>query len=379
MLSCSVRCLTLDDHWLLCSLLSLLLLVDGDHLQGAQDLGFELRPLDDGIVELNLGQVDEHSSDLWSLHLADKLLDVLVDGVADDVLFGLAIWSLLVLLGGEHVSDLDLIRSRIFSIDELWTLSTVLAASKRRELAQRLWLLLLTMHLLRVHRHLMLDHVRRGLWWRRSELVWLLLLLRIWIHRMVPRHHVLMMAAHLVLVVVAMALVVMVVMMTSIRTLVIASIVLVSRLHLEVASGTCHLILVHHLAVALRWVVRRVERVRPPLLVGHASIIDLEGRLEEKREEVDEVLRTVETLDLLLVLLVLFAFLSLAVEELFVADGSHLFGVAVFNIERVLTLEKYVPCKVFCHATLILLLEVDKGLLCAWDHVDAAHFTLACS
>ena len=128
--SSTIWSLTLHDHIrLLSGLLSLLLLVHRDHLQGAEDFLFELSPLDNRIVQLNLRQVDEHASDLRCLHVADELLDVLVDGVTDDVLLGLAIWCLLVLGGGEHVSDLNLIRPGILTIKEHLILTIVLAAS----------------------------------------------------------------------------------------------------------------------------------------------------------------------------------------------------------------------------------------------------------
>ena len=94
---------------------------------------------------------------------------------------------------------------------------------------------------------------------------------------MVPWHDMTMMAtAHLVLlmVVAAMSLVVVV----TIRTLEVASVVLISLvLHLEVASTAWNVVLVHHLAIALGLMVRRVERVGTTLLVGHASLVDLEG------------------------------------------------------------------------------------------------------
>ena len=90
-------------------------------------------------------------------------------------------------------------------------------------------------------------------------------------------------------------------------------------------------------------------------------------------------MRAVETLNLLLVLLILLSFLSLAVKELLVSDGSHLLGIAILNIESILTLEEHIPCKIFSHAALILFFEVDEGLLSAWDHVHSADLALACS
>ena len=127
--SSTIWSLAWDNHvWLLSGGLSLLLLVHGDHLQGAEDFLFELSPLNNRIVQLNLRQVDEHASDLGCLHIADELLDMLVDGVTDDVLLGLAIRCLLVLGGGEHVSDLNLIRPGILTIKEHLILSILLAS-----------------------------------------------------------------------------------------------------------------------------------------------------------------------------------------------------------------------------------------------------------
>ena len=102
------------------------------------------------------------------------------------------------------------------------------------------------------------------MWWcSSSKLVLLLLLLLMMllrIHRMVPWHDILVMAAaHLVLMVVAaMSLVVVVV---TIRTLEIASVVLIPLLHLEVATSALNVVLVHHLAIALGMVLRGVKRV----------------------------------------------------------------------------------------------------------------------
>ena len=78
-----------------------------------------------------------------------------------------------------------------------------------------------------------------------------------------------------------------------------------------------------------------------------------------------------------MILLILLSFLSPAVKELLVSDGSHLLGVAVLHIESILTLEEYIPRKIFSHAALILFFEVDEGLLSAWYHVNSADFALA--
>lgn len=60
-------------------------------------------------------------------------------------------------------------------------------------------------------------------------------------------------SAHLMMV--AMSLIVMVMVVLSVRTLEIATIVLVPRLHLEVSLGTWNMVLVNHLAITLRWMV----------------------------------------------------------------------------------------------------------------------------
>ena len=119
--------------------------------------------------------------------------------------------------------------------------------------------------------------------------------------------------------------------------------------------------------------------MRASLLVGGASIVELEGGLEEKGEEVDQVLRAVETCDLCLILLVLLSLLSLPVVELFISDRPHLLWVAVFDVESVLALEEYISGKFLGQSTLVLLLEIDKGLLRALDHVDSADLALASS
>lgn len=271
-LTCHCRCLTTATT----NDLSLLLFVHCDHLEGAQHLLFELRPLDDGIVQFDLGEIDEHAGDFWGFHFTHKLFDVLVDSINNDILFGLAVRCLLVFLGSEHVSDLNLVCSRILAIDKLWTLTVVLTSSERRHLANGLWcrllLLLWTMHLLRLYRHLVLQHIWSWVGRWRTHLV---ILLSRWVHRVVPRHHLLV-VVHTVMVV-AMSLVVVAAVMVTVWTLVVASIVLVSLHTVVVAAGAAwHLVLgAAHLAIGLGWV-GGVEGVGPSLLVRHATIVDLE-------------------------------------------------------------------------------------------------------
>ena len=128
------------------------------------------------------------------------------------------------------------------------------------------------MHLLRLYGHLVLQHIwsRMGRW--RTHLV---VLLSRWVHRVVPRHHLLV-VVHAVMVV-AMSLVVVAAVMVTVWTLVVATIVLVSLHTVAVAAGAAwHLVLgAAHLAIGLGWV-GGVEGVGPSLLVRHATIIDLE-------------------------------------------------------------------------------------------------------
>jgi hypothetical protein len=64
--------------------------------------------------------------------------------------------------------------------------------------------------------------------------------------------------------------------------------------------------------------------------------------------------------------------------DLLVADGAHLLGVTILYIESILTLEEYISCKLFGKFALILLLEIDEGLLSTRDHFDARNLALAC-
>lgn len=184
---------------------------------------------------------------------------------------------------------------------------------------------------------------------------------------------------HHLLVVIVLSMVVVAV--VRIGSLEVAPVVLVPwlLLHLEVLILTSSkLVHLQALAMVLRGV-HRVEGVRASLLVGSASIVELEGRLEEERQQVDQVLRAIETGNLCLILLVLLSFLGLPVVELLISDRPHLLWVTVLNVESVLALEEYVSGEVFGQSALVLLLEVDEGLLCALDHVDTTDLALASS
>ena len=99
-------------------------------------------------------------------------------------------------------------------------------------------------------------------------------------------------------------------------------------------------------------------------------LVELEGRLQEKSQEVNEVLGAIETSNLSLSLLVLFSVLSPLVEDLLISDLPHLLWVAIFNIESIIALEENILCKLFGQLALVLLLEVDEGLGGSWDNLD---------
>ena len=117
------------------------------------------------------------------------------------------------------------------------------------------------------------------------------------------------------------------------------------------------------------------------MLLSHASssIVEIESRLEKESQKIDKILRTVQALNLGLSLLVLFALLSLLVEDLLVPDLSHFLWVAILDVEWILLLEKDISSEFFGSLALILLLEVDEGLLGAWHDLDLGDFTTAAS
>ena len=90
-------------------------------------------------------------------------------------------------------------------------------------------------------------------------------------------------------------------------------------------------------------------------------------------------MRTVQALNLCLGLLVLFTLLCLLVEDLLVSDLSHFLWIAILDVEWILLLEKDISSKLFGSLALILLLEVDEGLLFAWHDLDLGDFTTAAS
>ena len=129
-----------------------------------------------------------------------------------------------------------------------------------------------------MHGHLMLDHEVVWMSWWCTHLV-LLLLLLLMVQRMIPWHDILMMTtAHMMLLVMtsAISLILMTTMVT-VWTLEIAPVVLIPLMHLEVATCSLDVVLMHHLAITLSLVMSRVEGMRSSLWIGHATLIDLEG------------------------------------------------------------------------------------------------------
>ena len=76
-------------------------------------------------------------------------------------------------------------------------------------------------------------------------------------------------------------------------------------------------------------------------------------------------------------MLVLFSLLSLLVKDFFVPDLPHFFWVAVLDIECILLFEKDISGELFGDLALVLLLEVDEGLLSIRNDLDLRNFTLA--
>lgn len=87
-------------------------------------------------------------------------------------------------------------------------------------------------------------------------------------------------------------------------------------------------------------------------------------------------MRTIKRGECCLLGLVFLPLLCLLVKNLFISDISHLFRIAIFYIERVLTLKEYVARKLFCQFALILLFKVHEGLLRTFNHCYSIYFTL---
>lgn len=119
-----------------------------------------------------------------------------------------------------------------------------------------------------------------------------------------------------------------------------------------------------------------VTRISSTLRIVSLSITELKCRLQEHCKKINQVLRTIKRGECCLLSLIFLSLLRLLVINLFISDSSHLFGIAVFNIERVLTLKEYVARKLFCQLALILLFKVHEGLLCTFNHCYPIYFTL---
>lgn len=143
-----------------------------------------------------------------------------------------------------------------------------------------------------------------------------------------------------------------------------------------------HVLIIHHSILATltrRSLSIHVARLRASILEIVEVAVHLEGRLQQHRQQVDDVLRATETCDLSLVLAILLLLLSSLVVDLLIANGPHLLGVAILSVQRILSFEQHVSRVFFGNFALVLLLEVDEGLLGSRDHFDTVYFTLASS
>lgn len=110
-----------------------------------------------------------------------------------------------------------------------------------------------------------------------------------------------------------------------------------------------------------------------------SSILELESWLQEKCQQVDEVLGAIKTSNLGLSLLVLLSLLSPLVEDLLISDLPHLLGVAVLDVECIVALKENIFGKLFGKLALVLLLEVDECLGRSWNNLDFGQtITLGC-
>ena len=302
----------------------------GDELESTHDLLLEVDPLRDGEVELRLWKVDQHACDLWSLDIAHKLLDVLVDEVADHLLLVLLLGSF-ELRGHEHVLDFIKVRLRVDVVHEL-------RSSGR-------------------HRGGARDHALvHQLVWRRSNLL---------LRNVVGGTHGVVSHAttHVATI-------------TVVGTLEVGPVILVAipLLLTKLVWHGGHLSATTHGSVPSKAVVHGAR----PILIP-SILVELEGRLQEKSQEVNEVLGTIKTSNLSLSLLVLLSILSPLVEDLLISDLPHLLGVAVFNIESIIALEEDILRKLFGQLALVLLLKVDEGLSGSRDNLEFVWaITLSC-
>ena len=154
---------------------------------------------------------------------------------------------------------------------------------------------------------------------------------------------------------------------TVVRTLEIGPVILVAipLLHAQLVWHRGHI-----LSTTAHWSIdSKVVHGSRSILIS-SILVELECRLQEKSQEINEVLGAIETSNLSLSLLVLFSVLSPLVEDLLISDLPHLLWVAIFNIESIIALEEDILRKLFCQLALVLLLEVDEGLSGSRDDLN---------
>ena len=125
-----------------------------------------------------------------------------------------------------------------------------------------------------------------------------------------------------------------------------------------------------HLSTTTHWSVHSKVVHGTGSVLSSTVLVELECWLQEKSQEIYEILGPIKASNLSLGLLVLLSFLSPFVEDLLISDLPHLLGVAVFNIESIVALEQDVLGKLFGQLALVLLLEVDEGLGGSWDNLN---------
>ena len=164
---------------------------------------------------------------------------------------------------------------------------------------------------------------------------------------------------------------------TVVRTLVVSPVILVAVVPLLHAQLVWHR--GHLSTIATHWSINSKVVLGSRSILISSILVELEGRLQEKSQKVNEVLGSIETSNLSLSLLVLFSVLSPLVEDLLISDLPHLLWVAIFNIESIIALEENILRKLFGQLALILLLKVDESLGGSWDNHDFVEpITLSC-
>lgn len=90
-----------------------------NHLESRHNLLLKFIPLNDRIIQLNLRQINQHTSNLWSFLLTNKLFNMLINSVSNNIFFLSSVSCLLVFLWSEHISDFQEIVLSIFLISIL--------------------------------------------------------------------------------------------------------------------------------------------------------------------------------------------------------------------------------------------------------------------